>query len=233
MYPLIGIFSSETLIPLGLPFPIGQRQNNVTFQLTLEEGKFLVNLARQTVTAYLESGILLQVSDEFSSKLMEPCGVFVTLNIIHNQNKTLRGCIGLPYPTTPLAKAVIEAAVSAATQDPRFPPVTPEQLDQIVFEVSVLTPPERVTAEKPTDYPLKIKVGRDGLIIENGYNKGLLLPQVPIELKWEEEEFLCQTSVKAGLPPDSWLLKDTKIYRFQAIIFEEASPKGQIKQKKI
>ncbi len=225
--------SSETLILSGLPFPIGPGQNNVTFQLTLEECKFLVNLARQTVTAYLESGILLQVSDEHSSKLMEPCGVFVTLSILHNQNKMLRGCIGLPYPTTPLVKAVIEAAVSAATQDPRFPPVTPEELENIVFEVSVLTPPERVTAEKPTDYPSKIKVGQDGLIIENGYNKGLLLPQVPVELDWNEEEFLCQASMKAGLQPDSWLLKNTKIYRFQAIIFEEASPKGEIILKKI
>ena len=225
--------SSETLILSGLPFPIGQGQNNVKFQLTLEEGKFLVNLARQTVTAYLESGILLQVSDELSSKLMEPCGVFVTLNILHNQNKMLRGCIGLPYPTTPLAKAVIEAAISAATQDPRFPPVTPEELDQIVFEVSVLTPPDRVTAEKPTDYPSKIKVGRDGLIIENDYHKGLLLPQVPVELNWNNEEFLSQTAIKAGLSPDAWLLNNTKIYRFQAIIFEEATPKGEIKQKKI
>ncbi len=205
----------------------------MTFQLTLKEGKFLINLARQTVTAYLQSGILLQVSDEIASKLMEPCGVFVTLNRVHKGQKTLRGCIGLPYPTTPLVQAVIDAAVSSATQDPRFPSVTIEELDQIVFEVSVLTPPELVTAEKPTDYPSKIKVGRDGLIIENGYHKGLLLPQVPVELKWGEEEFLCQTCMKAGLSPDSWLLKDTKIYRFQAIIFEEASPKGQIILKKI
>jgi len=145
----------------------------------------------------------------------------------------LRGCIGLPYPTTPLVQAVIEAALSAATRDPRFPPVALEELDQITFEVSVLTPPERVTVEKPTDYPSKIKVGQDGLIIEKSYCKGLLLPQVPVELGWNEEEFLCQCSMKAGLPPDSWLLKDTKIYRFQAIIFEEALPKGQIKLKKI
>ena len=205
----------------------------MTFQLTPKEGKFLVKLARQTVTTYLENGLLLQVSDEISSKLMEPVGVFVTLSIYNNENKMLRGCIGLPYPTTPLAKAVIEAAISAATQDPRFSPVTPEELDQIVFEVSVLTPPELVSTEKPTDYPIKIKVGRDGLIIEYGYNKGLLLPQVPVELNWKEEEFLCQTAMKAGLPPDSWLLKDTRIYRFQAIIFEEVSPKGNIERKKI
>jgi uncharacterized protein (TIGR00296 family) len=205
----------------------------MTFQLTLEEGKFLVKLARRTVTEYLKNGKVLQVPEGVSPKLMEKAGVFVTLNSFHNGKKRLRGCIGLPYPTTPLTKAVIEAALSAATRDPRFPPVTPQELDHITFEVSVLTPPERVPIEKPTDYPSKIKVGRDGLIIERSYCKGLLLPQVPVEWNWNEEEFLCQCSMKAGLPPDSWLLKDTKIYNFQAIIFEEASPKGNIELKKI
>ncbi|MCW4053963.1 MAG: TIGR00296 family protein [Candidatus Bathyarchaeota archaeon] len=212
---------------------ISQGQNKLSFQLTLEEGKFLVNLARQTVTEYLKNGKILQVPESVSTKLMKPCGVFVTLNSLHNGAKTLRGCIGLPYPTTPLVQAVIEAALSAATRDPRFPPVAIEELDQIIFEVSVLTPPERVKVEKPTDYPSKIKVGQDGLIVEKSYCKGLLLPQVPVEFNWEAEEFLCQCSMKGGLSPDSWLLKDTKIYRFQAIIFEEASPKGQIKLKKI
>lgn len=192
-----------------------------------------MNLARQSVTEYLESRKMLQVPKNVSSKLMEPCGVFVTLNSFHNGTKMLRGCIGLPYPTMPLAKAVIDAAFSAATQDPRFPPVATEELDQIVFEVSVLTPPEQVIAEKPTDYISKIEVGRDGLIMEKGYNKGLLLPQVPVDLKWNTEEFLCQTAMKAGLSPDAWLLKDTKISRFQAIIFEEKTPKGNIEQKKI
>ena len=205
----------------------------MTFQLTFEEGKFLVNLARQTVTEYLQNGRISPVPEDVSSKLMEPCGVFVTLNRVHKEAKMLRGCIGLPYPTTPLVQAVIDAAVSAATQDPRFPPVSLAELDHIVFEVSVLTPPERVTAEKPTDYPSKIEVGRDGLIIENSYHKGLLLPQVPVELDWNEEEFICQASMKAGLSPDAWLLKATKIYRFHAIIFEEEKPKGEIKLKKI
>jgi uncharacterized protein (TIGR00296 family) len=205
----------------------------VTFQLTLEEGTFLVNLARQTVTEYLKNGEVLQAPEEVSPKLMEKTGVFVTLNRFHNGANSLRGCIGLPYPTTPLVQAVIEAALSAATRDPRFPPVTLKELDHITFEVSVLTPPERVNVEKPTDYPSKIKVGRDGLITEKSYCKGLLLPQVPVEWNWNEEEFLCQCSMKAGLPPDSWLMKDTKIYRFQAIIFEETSPKGNIELKKI
>jgi uncharacterized protein (TIGR00296 family) len=205
----------------------------MTFQLILEEGKFLVNLARQTVTEYLKNGKILQVPESVSPKLMEPCGVFVTLNRLNKEAKILRGCIGLPYPTTPLVQAVIEAALSAATRDPRFPPVAQQELDQITFEVSVLTPPELVTVEKPTDYSSKIKVGLDGLIVEKSYCKGLLLPQVPVELDWKEEEFLCQCSMKAGLSPDSWLLKDTKIFRFQAIIFEETSPKGKIELKNI
>ena len=205
----------------------------MTFQLTLEEGKFLVELARQTVTEYLKSGKMLQVPEDVTSKLMEPCGVFVTLNIFIKGKKNLRGCIGLPYPNTPLVAAVIESALSAATRDPRFPQVSHEELDKIVFEVSVLTPPELVTVEKPMEYQEKIEVGRDGLIMERGYSKGLLLPQVPVEWKWTVEEFLCQTSVKAGLSPDAWLFKDTKIYRFQAIIFEEAYPKGQVKRKTI
>jgi uncharacterized protein (TIGR00296 family) len=205
----------------------------MSFQLTIEDGKYLVNLARQAVTKYLEKGQVLQVPEGIPSKLMEKCGVFVTLNRVHKGEKALRGCIGLPYPTTPLSEAVIEAALSAATQDPRFPSVALEELDNIVFEVSVLTPPERVEVEKTTEYPSKIKVGRDGLIVERSFCKGLLLPQVPVELKWGEEEFLCQCSMKAGLPPDSWLLKDSKVYKFQAIIFEEVSPKGQITLKKI
>jgi len=205
----------------------------LTFQLTDEEGKYLVNLARQTVKEYLNNGKVLQVTQNVSAKLMKPCGVFVTINRLYSGTKRLRGCIGLPYPTTPLAKAVIEAAISASTQDPRFPPVAINELDQIVFEVSVMTPPELVTADKPTDYLAKIKVGRDGLIMEHGYNKGLLLPQVPVDLNWNEEEFLCQTAMKAGLQPDAWLLKNTKLYSFQAIIFEEETPNGTIVRKSI
>ena len=200
----------------------------MSFQLTIEEGKYLVSLARKAVTEYLKNRNIIQVPEGVSSKLLEPCGVFVTLNTVHNRDKRLRGCIGLPYPTTPLSQAVIDAALSAATRDPRFPPVALEELDQITFEVSVLTPPERVEVEKPTEYPLKIRVGRDGLVVEKGYCKGLLLPQVPVEWNWTEEEFLCQCSIKAGLSPDSWLLKDTKIFRFSCVIGKESSPKGEI-----
>ena len=203
------------------------------FQLSDEEGKLLVNLARTTVKKYLETGEPPKPPANTPPKLFENCGVFVTLNKLKNGTKQLRGCIGLPYPTNPLVEAVIDAAVSAATQDPRFEPLTPKELDSIVFEVSVLTPPEEVVVDNPQEYLNNIKVGEHGLIVEKGFRKGLLLPQVPVEWGWCEEEFLCQCSVKAGLPPDSWLTKGAKIYRFSAIVFEEEEPFGKVKRKKL
>jgi len=201
----------------------------VSFQLTQKEGEYLVKLARNAVEEYLKMGKTLALPKNVSPKLMENCGVFVTLNSVEHGKKELRGCIGFPYPTHPLAQAVIESAIDSATQDPRFSSVSLKELDNIVFEVSVLTPPELIEVKKPTDYPSKIKVGQDGLIVERGYWKGLLLPQVPVEWNWNEEEFLCQCCIKAGLPPDNWLLKDTKIYKFSCVIAQELTPKGAVK----
>lgn len=202
-----------------------------SFQLSLEEGKILVELARKSVEEYLKNKRRISVPENIPKKLLQPCGVFVTINSVQNGEKELRGCIGFPYPTTPLAQAVIESAISSATQDPRFYPLSLKELNSVVFEVSVLTPPKQIEVKKPSEYPSKVKVGRDGLIAERGIFKGLLLPQVPVEWNWDAEEFLCQCCIKAGLPPDSWLLEGTKIYSFQAIIFEEEKPGGEIKRK--
>lgn len=203
----------------------------MSFQLAQEEGELLVRLARRAVEEYLKAGKHATAPQDVSERLMRPCGVFVTLNSIKHGEKELRGCIGYPYPTDSLIEAIIESAISAATQDPRFNPLTAEELDKTIFEISILTPPQKINVEKPTEYPDRIKIGEDGLIAERGMFKGLLLPQVPIEWKWDEEEFLCQTCGKAGLPLDCWLMKDTSIYKFQAIIFEEEKPKGEIKRK--
>jgi uncharacterized protein (TIGR00296 family) len=203
----------------------------LSFQLSLEEGEFLVRLARKAVKEYLQTKKQIKAPEDTSQKLSQPCGVFVTINSTKSGNKKLRGCIGYPYPTTPLIQAVIESAINSATQDPRFYPISSDELETVVFEVSVLTPPEIIKVEKPSQYPSKIKVGKDGLIVEKNVFKGLLLPQVPIEWKWDNEQFLCQCCIKASLPPDCWLLKDTKIYKFQAIIFEEEKPKGEVKHK--
>lgn len=187
-----------------------------------------MKLARNTVEEYLKTGKHPKTPEDVSEKLLKPCGVFVTINMVEGGQKTLRGCIGFPYPTTPLVEAVMESAISAATQDPRFPPVSLRELDHVVFEVSVLTPPETVEVKNPKEYCTHIKVGEDGLIVERGFCKGLLLPQVPVEWEWDEETFLCQCCLKAGLPPDSWLVKGTKIYKFSSIIAEELSPKGEV-----
>jgi len=202
----------------------------MSFELSLEEGKFLIQLARSAVNEKLDKGKTVQPPKETPKKLFEQCGVFVTINSLRGGEKELRGCIGYPYPTNPLVEAVIDSAINAATQDPRFYPLTLKELSKVVFEVSVLTPPELVEVKNPKEYLTKIKVGEDGLIVERGYCRGLLLPQVPIEWGWCEEEFLCQCCVKAGVPPDSWLTKDAKIYKFKAIIFEEETPLGEVKR---
>ena len=202
----------------------------MSFELSDEEGEFLIKLARNTVKTYLEKGDILKPPQETPKKLFEKCGVFVTINSVRNGEKELRGCIGYPYPTSPLVEAVIDSAINASTQDPRFEPMALSELGKAVFEVSVLTPPEPVTVKDPKEYMSKIKVGEDGLIVEKGYSKGLLLPQVPVEWSWCEEDFLCQCCMKAGLPPDSWLTKGTKIYKFRAIIFEEEKPEGPVKR---
>lgn len=201
------------------------------FELNEEEGKFLVKLARRAVKEYLETKKVPETTRRVQEKLLQPCGVFVTINSIENEEKELRGCIGYPYPTDPLGEAVIQSAISAATQDPRFNPLTKDELDKVVFEVSVLTPPQVLEVKRPQDYPSKIRIGEDGLIIEKGMFKGLLLPQVPVEWNWDQEEFLCQCCIKAGLPPDNWLLPVTRIQKFQAIIFEEETPNGRVKRK--
>ena len=171
----------------------------------------------------------MKLDKDFEESFSENAGVFVTLN--HQSN--LRGCIGYPLPDKKLFNALEEAAISAATEDPRFPPVTYEELDQITFEVTVLTPPQEIDVSDPIEYPSKIKVGRDGLIVKSRFNSGLLLPQVPTEYGWNEEEFLGHTCEKAGLPKDQWKDKDTKILKFEGIVFKENSPHGKIEQVKL
>jgi hypothetical protein len=199
------------------------------FELTLDEGEYLVRLARRAIETRLKTGKTITPA-EASEKLRLQCGVFVTLNKVSGASHSLRGCIGFPYPMKPLAEAVVDSAISAALKDPRFEPVSAKEMGSIVVEVSVLTPPETISVDRPDQYPDKVKVGKDGLIVSRGSNRGLLLPQVPIEWGWDAEEFLTQCCLKAWLPPDAWLLPGTEISRFQAIIFAEEEPGGQIKR---
>ena len=185
--------------------------------LSEEEGKFLLKLARKSIENYIIRRKAMDVPEDTPETLKEHMGAFVTLN----KRGMLRGCIGYSEPIKPLVNAVIEAAISAAVNDPRFPPVTADEVDDLEIEVSILTKPELIEVEKPEEYMDKIKIGEDGLIIERGPYKGLLLPQVAVEWGWNVEEFLYNTCTKAGLTADCWLFSDVKIYKFGSQIFDE------------
>ena len=203
----------------------------MTLTLTLQEGEFLVKLARNAVKAFLSAGMVPKPLKNSPAKLEQRHGVFVTINSIEKGVKILRGCIGYPFPTTILVQAVTECAISSATQDPRFSPVTLEELDHLIFEVSVLSLPKLLEVETPRLLPSSIKIGRDGIIVERDSFKGLLLPQVPVEYRWEAQDFLSHGCMKAGLTPDCWLLKETKIMTFQCVIASEVTPEGVVELK--
>ena len=197
--------------------------------MELAEGKYLVRIARKAVEHYLKNKKVLEVPRDVPEKLMERKGVFVTVK----KNKELRGCIGFPLPIKPLILATIEASVEAAFFDPRFFPLQKNELNEITFEISVLTDPKILVVDDPKKYLKKIKIGRDGLIIQRNFNSGLLLPQVPVELNWNVKEFLEQACLKAGLSINAWLDKETKVYTFQAEIFKEVKPGGKIVKVKL
>ena len=198
----------------------------MAFDLTLKDGTYLVQLARRSIEAKFNEGEA-DISDA-PEVTKQKCGVFVTLNSLKNNGGTLRGCIGYPTPILPLVQAVREVAQAAAFEDPRFPELRRGELPNTIIEVSVLTPPEIIKVVKPDQYPSMVRIGIDGLIVKKGFQSGLLLPQVAPEWGWGPEELLSQCCVKAGLPPDSWLLKSTEISRFQAIIFTETKPGGEV-----
>ena len=186
-------------------------------QLSDSDGVFLVKTARMAVTKFLSNGKRMKLESEREKKFSFNAGVFVTLNNADG----LRGCIGFPMPDKKLSNGIIDAAIAAATEDPRFSPVKTNELNDIVFEVTVLTPPVEITVTDPMEYLEKIKVGRDGLIIRNSFSSGLLLPQVPVEYGWDVEEFLQHTCEKAGLEKDTWKNEKVKIEKFEGIVCKE------------
>ena len=194
--------------------------------LSILEGSNAVKFARDIIESHVTNKH--PKSFELGPSFDQNRGVFVTLNTFPDHK--LRGCIGIPEPVMPLKNALASAAKSA-TKDPRFNKLEIDELKKIVIEVTILTKPEKIAVNSPKEYMDQVKIGRDGLIVEQGFFKGLLLPQVPVEQKWDLEEFLSNTCMKAGLPPDAWLDKQTKIYKFEGQIFSEVEPEGQIMEK--
>jgi uncharacterized protein (TIGR00296 family) len=191
-------------------------------------GEKLVKLARKAVEKYLDESVVINADNSYG--LTQKAGVFVTLNYLSNNKEYLRGCVGFPLAEKTLHQSVIEAAIAAATQDPRFEPIDKKDIENIIFEVSVLSPPEKIEVQNPKDYKNHIKIGRDGLILKCKYGSGLLLPQVPVELNWDIDEYLANICYKAGAPPDAWLMPESQLYKFGAMIYKEFEPNGNVKK---
>jgi len=181
-----------------------------------KEGELILKIARSAIECWVKARKKLAPKN-YPKSFDEKRGVFVS---IHTKTGELRGCIGFPEPVYPLIEALIDSTISACG-DPRFEPIKSEELGKIRIEVSVLTKPELIKVKNTKDYTKSIAIGKDGLIIEMGFHRGLLLPQVAVEWKWDAEEFLSNACIKAGLPPDAWLDENAKVYKFQAEILKE------------
>ena len=175
-----------------------------------QEKQYLLKLVRTTILSALENKKFPEIKP-VSEKMNEKYGVFVTLH----KEGNLRGCIGYIEGVDSLFKSVMSMAQSAAFQDPRFPPVSQDEVENLEIEISVLSPIKKIETVE------EIQVGKHGLIIQQGPHRGLLLPQVATDWGWEREEFLQQTCRKAGLPTSAWQDSKTEIFIFSAEIFSE------------
>ncbi|MCX6666757.1 MAG: TIGR00296 family protein [Euryarchaeota archaeon] len=196
--------------------------------LSLNEGIKAVQFARNVAESYVKNKKI--PSPDLEKAFNEKLGVFVTIHTFPEHD--LRGCIGIPFPIMSLKEAIIDSAQSA-TRDPRFPTLKENELGNIIIEVTILTKPELIKVKQPQDYLSHIAIGRDGLIVEQSFYKGLLLPQVPVEQGWDKKEFLSNTCMKAGLLPDAWVDKDIKISKFSGQIFTETKPRGTIEEERL
>jgi uncharacterized protein (TIGR00296 family) len=198
--------------------------------VTTEDGIRAVRLVRASLVSALGNpsgpGARAVRDDDLTAVFDEPRGVFVTLR--RYPGARLRGCIGYPLPILPLRTALVQAAVSAATEDPRFPPVEARELDALTLEVSVLSVPVPLRANRPEERVREVRVGRDGLIVEGYGTSGLLLPQVGPEQGWTAEELLDGTCEKAGLRPGAWRDPKVEVRRFEAEVFAERTPAGEV-----
>lgn len=184
---------------------------DVSPPLSEETRRQLLDLARATLEAQFRGEPPPRLASDRSESFGESRALFVTLKL----DGRLRGCIGTLAPEGDLARTVPKFALRAAFEDPRFPPLASHELPGCSIEISVLTPPRLV--ESVDD----VVVGRDGLILELGGRRGLLLPQVATEWGFDRETFLSELSQKAGLPPDAWRHPDARVFSFQAEVFSE------------
>ena len=176
-----------------------------------DDRKNMLIAAREVLTVCVKGEEVI-IPESLSNLDSEPIGIFITLHTIKGE---LRGCIGYLESVKSLPEALVEMTKAAAMQDPRFNPVKEAELNDIVLEISLLSPLKKI------DSPAEIEIGEHGLVISDGQKKGLLLPQVAAENNWDKITFLEHTCEKARLPHDAWKSEDTEISIFSAEVFEE------------
>ncbi len=187
-----------------------------SYTLTPQERAELLGIARQAVLLAVKEHKRYAPPEPRSAALREPRGAFVTLK----RRGELRGCIGHTIAQQPLYLTVRDVAIYAALQDPRFPAVTETELKDLQFEVSVLSPFRKVKD------PREVRVGEHGLLVRRGYREGLLLPQVPVEQKWDRRTFLDECCHKAGLEADAWKDPGTDLFIFTALVFSDSGARS-------
>ena len=195
-------------------------------KLTVKQAEKLIKVARDSISAFFD-GKEYVVPNDVKKEFKEERGVFISLYV----QEALIGCIGFPEPIMGLAEGIAIAAKNAAFEDPRFPPLRKEQMKDLRIEISVLTKPKEIEVKEPSEYPKKVKIGLDGLMIRDEFGTGLLLPQVAVEWGWNSKEFLDNACKKAGLEPDCWNNMKRNVYKFQAQVFTEE--KGKVVEKKL
>ncbi len=189
-----------------------------------EKGKELIKIARENMEKFIKKEETITqkealdcVEKDIEEELKKQKGVFVT---IKTESGRLRGCIGKPYPEQTLLEGIIDASASA-TKDPRFIPVSEDELNNLKLELTVLDKPEKINPSNLEEAEERIKIGKHGLIIRYKNHQGLLLPQVPVKNKWKLKEFLENTCMKARLSRDSWKNSEVEVLRFNGEVFEE------------
>ena len=189
----------------------GGKSMETPFSLSEQDKSELIALARKSVEHVVQTGEAYEPPASEGAALNQERGAFVTLK----ESGDLRGCIGYTSAVKPLYMTVRDTATLAAMRDPRFRPVTIAELPSLEYEISVLSPLRRVTDVQ------QIRIGQHGLLMKSGNDEGLLLPQVPVEQKWDLPTFLEQTCAKAGMRAGCWKDEDTDIFSFTAIVFGE------------
>ncbi|MDE1861000.1 MAG: TIGR00296 family protein [Candidatus Micrarchaeota archaeon] len=196
---------------------------------SLEDGQELVKAARHAIEQHAtHRKVNRHEIDKRIAKFNHEYGVFVTIE--HYPTNTLRGCIGFPRPIGPLRISLIDAAIAASSEDPRFVPVSHMEFEDMIVEVSILSALERIKGKAAETKKREVKVGRDGLVIQYGYNSGLLLPIVAVEQEWSATKFLENVCLKAGLPAHYWRRDDVFLYKFTTQVFREVSPRGHVEE---